>query len=314
MTELSIKIPEEFLRDEDRGGYIVTRKMKEVWAVELDLLSQLDGLCKKEHLRYYAAGGTMLGAVRHGGFIPWDDDIDIIMPRKDYDRMLLAAPSWFREPYFLQTEYTDPGSLRPNAQLRNSRTCGILKMDLVPLHSYNQGIFIDIFPLDAIPDGDGAAEEHLARCRKKMRRYVRFENLRGNYVPTPGKGMKYVVREAAHFIMEHPLKGIDRDLFFRDFEREVKRFNGTPSRRIGTVVPMTYYEKEDLRKRIMMDFEFTRIPVAAGYDRILTGQYGDWREPKEAGSVHGDTLFDTGRSYIDVLADIRSGALSVDFT
>ncbi len=311
MKNITIKLPPGFLKAEDRGGYIVTEKMKKVWAVELDLLAQLEGLCRQERLRYFASGGTMLGAVRHGGFIPWDDDIDIIMPRKDYDRLLLAAPGYFREPYFLQTEYSDPGSLRPNAQLRNSRTCGILKMDLVPLHGYNQGIFIDIFPLDSIPDGEKEAEEHLQKCRQKMRRYVRFENLRDNYVEIPGKSLKHHVREGIHWMMTHPLKGIDRDIFFRDFEREVKRFNGTRTRRIGTVVPMTYYEKEDLRRRIMMDFEFMKIPVAAGYDRILTGQYGDWRTPKEGGSVHGDILFDTERSYLEVLDDIRSGRISV---
>ena len=107
MIELNINIPDSFLDEEERCGYIVSKQMKEVWAVELDLLAELLRVCKKHGIKVFASGGTMLGAIRHKGFIPWDDDIDMMMFRSDYDKLCAIAAEEFVEPYFFQTEYTD---------------------------------------------------------------------------------------------------------------------------------------------------------------------------------------------------------------
>ena len=100
MVELNIHIPHDFINDEVRCDYTVSSKIKEVWAVELDLLNQLDIVCKAHNLKYFAGAGTLLGAVRHKGFIPWDDDIDVYMLRSDYDKLIALACA-FKEPYFL---------------------------------------------------------------------------------------------------------------------------------------------------------------------------------------------------------------------
>ena len=154
MTNLNLKFPEHFFEPEVRDGYEVSCEMKYIWAVELDLLNQLLTVCQKYNIKLYAAGGTMLGAVRHKGMIPWDDDIDMMMFRSDYDRLCEIASEEFKEPYFFQTNETDPGSYRGHAQLRNSKTTGILKHELDQKREINQGIFIDIFPLDNVPDDE----------------------------------------------------------------------------------------------------------------------------------------------------------------
>ena len=126
----------EFCKEEVRCGYTVSEKMKKVWSVEMDMLKELIRVCKKYDLNYYADSGTLIGAVRHNGFIPWDDDIDVAMFREDYEKLLSVAKEEFKYPYFLQTVYSEKDYLRGHAQLRNSATTGCIKNDLDK--SYNR--------------------------------------------------------------------------------------------------------------------------------------------------------------------------------
>ena len=105
MVDLQIDLPQNFLDEEEISGYLVTSQMKEVWAVELDLMAQLDRVCRENGLTYFAGAGTLLGAVRHHGFIPWDDDMDFYMLREDYNK-LIGLANEFKEPYFLQNTYS----------------------------------------------------------------------------------------------------------------------------------------------------------------------------------------------------------------
>lgn len=148
--QLKYNIPDGFLNEETRGGYTVSSEMKKVWAVELDLLQYLLEVCERHNLRIYAEGGTLLGAVRHKGYIPWDDDIDMIMLREDYDKLMSLADE-FKHPYFLQNVYTDAHYTHRHAQIRNCNTACWAKHAKKRREKYNQGIFIDIFPADNMP-------------------------------------------------------------------------------------------------------------------------------------------------------------------
>lgn len=87
-----IEFDDKFFLGEEREGFYVEEKMKRAWAAQMEVLTELDRICKKEGIRYFAESGTLLGAVRHKGFIPWDDDIDIAMTRDAYHKLFQAAP------------------------------------------------------------------------------------------------------------------------------------------------------------------------------------------------------------------------------
>ena len=142
---IRIELPEGFLGEEVRCGYTVSEKQKKVWAIELDLLAEFDRVCKKHSIRYQIFAGTLLGAVRHSGFIPWDDDIDVCLLREDYDRLIKNRDE-FRHPYFLQTPDNDKRFFSVHTRLRNSETTGIIKGQAD--ESYNNGIFMDVFVMD----------------------------------------------------------------------------------------------------------------------------------------------------------------------
>ncbi len=299
MVELNIKLPDYFLDEEVRCGCLVSSKMKEIWAVELDLLAKLLEVCKKHDIKMWVDGGTMLGAVRHQGFIPWDDDIDVIMTRKQYNKLCSIAATEFEYPYFFQTEYTDPGSLRGHAQLRNSQTTGILKTEMPYQYQFNQGIFIDIFPLDFLPDDPSSRAEYITKVEKMRnwsRRFVDYTSRKNNL----GKGWKYKLACCIHFIYRH---WKIKNHFFYKFERVVNKGSRVPTKEIGKLFVSPIREKSIwqwklFNSTIEMPFEMLTVPVPAGYNEILTRFYGkDWQTPKHESSFHGGVFFDTNVSY-----------------
>ena len=119
-------LPENFWAEEIRDEYFVSAEMKKVWAIEMDLYREVTRILNKHNLRYFTDGGTTLGGVRHKGFIPWDDDLDICVPREDYEKLHQLA-SEFKDPYFLQSTVTDPEYGYSFMRLRNSNACKKLK-------------------------------------------------------------------------------------------------------------------------------------------------------------------------------------------
>ena len=117
--------------------------------IELNLLVCFKEICEKHKLDYFLTGGTLLGAVRHKGFIPWDDDIDVGMPREDYETFLRVASSCLPDGIFLQTRKTDPEVPFNFAKLRDSRTT-FIETSIKDL-DINHGVYIDIFPIDYFP-------------------------------------------------------------------------------------------------------------------------------------------------------------------
>ena len=125
----------------------------------LRTLQAVDAVCNAHGLRYYIWAGTMLGAVRHKGFIPWDDDLDIAMPRKDYDTLISHTKKWLPEPYEFVCAETDDAYPLPFGKIQDASTTLIERMHL----RYLGGVYIDVFPIDGTPDNLFVRKLHFAR-------------------------------------------------------------------------------------------------------------------------------------------------------
>ena len=125
--------------------------LEKLHSLELDIAVTVKEICERHHIRYFLLAGSVLGAIRHKGFIPWDEDMDIGMLRDDYEQFLTACRDELDDnKYFLQTEDTDAAYALPFAKIRLNNTRIIEGFSKgVPCH---QGIFVDIFPFDSVPD------------------------------------------------------------------------------------------------------------------------------------------------------------------
>ena len=303
MVELKHAFPESFFEEEDRLGFHVDRQRKEVWAVELDMLLELDRVCRKLDIRYFLDGGTLLGAARGGRFIPWDDDIDVSMLRPDYDRFIREAPPEFEHPLFLQTGYTEENYFRGHCQLRNSLTCAILPVELNRVH-FNQGMFLDIFPLDELfPETVKDQYDSRKKLWQKRKKWNHHD-----FHPNP---LRWGVRWGRYLLYraQYP----DSAGFYAAIEAVFR--SAAKSEYVDYLMlndgpeQLHFLKRSWYEKTVMLPFEGAEFPAPAGYREYLDYYYGvDWMIPKNIPSMHnttGQVIIDTSRPYTEVLEEYR---------
>lgn len=266
--------------------------MKALQSVELDIFKAFAEVCEKLNIRYYLLAGTMLGAVRHKGFIPWDDDIDVGIVREDYDRFLKEAPALLPDYLFVQTYESDPEYPHIFAKIRNSNTTFIETP--VRDNTINHGIYIDVFPLD--------------RCYANTRNKISFRlqeqllSLRISKMyknASPSLKVKFC-RAFTTLLWPKEGRALQRlDRLYRSMPKGdcLVNFSGVYGER--EIMPADWYGEG-----VKLDFEGIKVTVPQAYDKWLSQVYGDYMQlpPVEKRVSHHDTTaIDTHQSFSQYL-------------
>lgn len=284
MATLRLPVPEEYLK-ESSAELIVSRETKRLWAIQLDLLNKIDQICRKHGIRYSVDSGTLIGAARHRGYIPWDDDIDVVMLRKDFERFAAVVDVELDGYYFFQTADNSPGYYRPFARLLNTATSAMLASDMVcgkSIWSYRQCVFVDILIADNVPDDKQESLQHAATLKKLHDRYWRcrwdvacFTNLRRM------QKSSFVLFRAIRGSLWALMKLIGISVLDRRYNRfldELLRFKSLETEYVAPFSHRVYevLRRDDFNNLIDFKFDFITVKGFARYDEILTSQYGDW--------------------------------------
>lgn len=279
---------DNFFIEETKNDFQVSTERKELWAVLLDLLREFQKVCKKYDLQYFAICGTLLGAVRHNGFIPWDDDIDVAMPRDDYER-LKTLTGQFNHPYSLVWPENEKENGYSFLKLRNSNTTGLAKA--FSNLKINHGLFLDIFPLDDAnvssyqPD-QAKIKELILQNSQVMKDICQapksISKERIDSIPVTFDKIEYIAKKDNKQSYNHCAL---RTISFYKPEKQI-------------------WNKELFKDYLEVDFEELKIRIPIGWREILETNYGDWEKfppLSDRGVWHSSVIFNPHISYKDYL-------------
>lgn len=259
-----MKRPERFVRSSESDIYI-----KNIQYCLLIIAKEIKRICEKNNIHYFMIAGTLLGAIRHKGFIPWDDDMDFGMFRADYNKFIDACKKDLNnELFFLQNVYTDSGFGKYYTRLLLNNTS--INYEYIKDVQCNKAIFVDIFPYDSVPESKVLRKKQsvitsfsMRLIKKKMKYGIECYTLGGKL----------------ELLFE---KFFSRNRLIKIYEKEMQRYNKNQN---TTCVCCSNagegYQKETLKRQwvkdtVMMQFEDTEFPGSVLYDEYMKYFYGDY--------------------------------------
>lgn len=293
-----MEFPNNFFQDEWRCDFKVCELMKRAWAAELEVLQVVAGICTKYGLPYFADSGTLLGAVRHQGFIPWDDDIDISLKRADYNRLIEVLPDSLPDGFVLSGMYAREKRLRDAAQVQHLRV--IADENYWNLFTYMKRfhcfpyprIGIDIFPLDAVAADSASLYLQKSMVELTMNLLTHWDDYAGqNMTESLITRIETLcnVKLARNKDIRHTLWMLTDSLCSLYREEECDELVNYPFFITGDCKPM---KKEWFDDVLYLPFEHTTIAVPKEYDKVLTALYGDYMTPVQGIAAHDYPFYD----------------------
>lgn len=284
---MAINLEEDVICD-----YRVSSKLKKIWSIELKLLEKFMEVCNRNNLKFFIAHGTLLGAVRHGGFIPWDDDIDVNMPREDYEHLKKIATKEFQFPFFFQTFETDKFNFVGHAKLRDELSTGFDLQNIGGASDHN-GLFIDIFPMDGVV-------EDLQLRRKQSQKIEMYRGLL--LAKIYGKKYCYFNQYNEQIWKRYcwVSKILPAGFLNKKFEEWCSKYTDDKAIRVGVHAFVTnfeccYWYKKDYESITYISFQGIMVPVPKNYDnclRIKFGNYLEYPPVEKRGYVHNDVVME----------------------
>lgn len=249
--------------------------LRKLQLLELEMLKEIDTVCKQLGIQYFLDSGTALGAARHQGFIPWDDDVDLGMMRDDYERFLVEAPTLLPGNYRLCTPINTEGYAPLFAKVMRIDTKFATQETMDA--GFEQGVFVDIFPYDALSIDLKTAQQQERQCTLSQKLSYLYHS--GNIV-VPHRGALGMAEKAACKAAHHVVRRVaSPQKLSANFDAWAKKGALDPSE---YVMPFAYpinggFHLGWLLPFQEMDFEGEAFPVPRDIDSYLSRMYGDWR-------------------------------------
>lgn len=245
--------------------------LEEYHAVLFDMLKQVDSICHAERLRYFLSGGTLLGAIRHKGFIPWDDDIDLMMPRPDYEIFLKKAEKRLPKRYILAFPDRTKDYSQPWIRIFDTR---VAVDDSGMQRTLTRSLFVDVFPIDGLPSNRTLSN----LCFKRVRAWDILLKCARRKALYPDERLKWLKKPMMALTRVRPLPKYAVSL-----NKSARRCSFERAHYAGVLATTHYGSRERMpvevfRGSVQVPFEGGFFPAPIGYDTYLSRLYGDYMQ------------------------------------
>lgn len=312
MKEISM----DFFRDEVRNGFFIPTAVKQAWAAQLQVLDVIETICRKHDITYFADWGTILGTVRHGGYVPWDDDMDICMKREDYTRFKEAAKTELPESFCIHDyEHQEDHWLFLSRVVNNKHIC-FEPEHMKQFHNFPYLAGIDIFVLDYLYKDE---QQEKQRCEEVKHIIAVADSIIAGQIAQPVKEANLIqLEEKYHKTFNRKLDNRHMGIeLYRLAEEQMARVPKEESDRMAQIFPWGLLgnrgqDREYYEKFVRLPFENTTMPVPADYHRILSGKYHDYFKIHKVWSGHDYPYFEGQRKNLQAVADFKLPEFTFD--